>query len=338
MLSESQILKHIARQSKHAAGFKQLVRELGLHGEERSELNEKLQRMVAAGQLLKADSDRYALPSAAPSKNMIIGRLSMHRDGYGFVLPDPKSLDERLKSRLAGDIFIPPPFIGTAMHGDRVLVEVGNVRADGRAEGHILRPVDRAHATVVGKFHYGSRHNYVMPIDEKIRQEIIIPAGMEVPEKSTADHAEDAKKHRDKKSGSPHRVLGDEAARRTTWDDLENVVVDVEITDWPSPTQSPRGKVVEILGYEDDFGVDVEIMIRKFHLPHRFPPSVLAEAEEVENVIPRPNSVAAATTARCPSSRSTARPRATSTTRFLFANLRTATTNCKSTSPMLPSM
>jgi ribonuclease R len=63
-------------------------------------------------------------------------------------------------------------------------------------------------------------------------------------------------------------------------------VVDVEITEWPSPTQNPRGKVVEILGYEDDFGVDVEIMIRKFHLPHRFPPEVLEEAQAVENVIP----------------------------------------------------
>ena len=56
-------------------------------------------------------------------------------------------------------------------------------------------------------------------------------------------------------------------------------MVDVEITDWPTPTQNPRGRVVEILGYEDDFGVDVEIIIRKFHLPHRFPAEVLEEAQ-----------------------------------------------------------
>jgi ribonuclease R len=81
-------------------------------------------------------------------------------------------------------------------------------------------------------------------------------------------------------------VLGDEAAHRAAWDDLDGVVVDVEITDWPSPTQNPRGKVVEILGREDEFGVDVEIMLRKHHLPHRFPPEVLNEAQAVENVIP----------------------------------------------------
>src|SRR5205814_1066184 len=55
---------------------------------------------------------------------------------------------------------------------------------------------------------------------------------------------------------------------------------------WPTATQNPRGRVVEILGYEDDFGADVEIIIRKFHLPHRFPPAVLEEAQNDEPVIP----------------------------------------------------
>jgi len=81
-------------------------------------------------------------------------------------------------------------------------------------------------------------------------------------------------------------VLGQEASRRADWSDLENVVVDVEITEWPTATQNPRGRVVEIVGYEDDFGADVEIMIRKHHLPHRFPPAVLAEAQDADPVIP----------------------------------------------------
>ena len=55
-------------------------------------------------------------------------------------------------------------------------------------------------------------------------------------------------------------------------------MVDVEITSYPRPAALPRGRVVEILGRREDFGVDVEIIIRKFHLPHRFPAEVLAEA------------------------------------------------------------
>ncbi len=289
MLSDSAILKKIERQPKRAAGFKQLVRELGLRGEQRRELDEHLERMVAGGQLVRIDSDRYALPSASTGKNLLVGRLSMHRDGYGFVLPDPKSLEGRFQG-LAGDVFIPPPFIGNAMHGDQVLVEVGTIRPDGRAEGRIIRPVNRAHRTVVGTFHYGSRSNYVTPIDEKVRQEIVIPPGMEMPEADGQSAlkgvpGDGAGKHAGARK-SVDRVLGEEAARRTKWDNLDGVVVDVEITDWPSPTQNPRGKVVEILGYQDDFGVDVEIMIRKHHLPHHFPPEALEEAQAVENVIP----------------------------------------------------
>ncbi|HEV2714315.1 MAG TPA: RNB domain-containing ribonuclease [Terriglobales bacterium] len=290
MLSDSAILKKIERQPKHTAGFKQLVRELGLHGDERRELHERLDRLARSGQLLKLDSDRYAIPQAAAGRNLIVGRLSMHRDGFGFVLPDPTSLDDRLKARLAGDIFIPPPAVGSAMHGDRVLVEIGTIRPDGRAEGRIVRPVDRAHTTVVGIFHYGHR-NYVTPIDQKIAQEIVIPPGMEYPElrtengePGTGSKHRGSDSHRDRKKRSPHRVLGEEA-RRPEWDDLENVVVDVELTDWPTATQNPRGRVVEILGYADDFGVDVEIIIRKFHLPHQFPAEVLEEAEAVEPLI-----------------------------------------------------
>ena len=279
MLSDSSILKKIEHQPKGSAGFKQLVQELGVHGDARHELSERLNRLVSGGQLLRVDSDRYAIPQAAAGKNMLVGRLSMHRDGFGFVTPDASSLDERLKARLAGDIFIPPPAVGSAMHGDRVLVEVATIRPDGRAEGRIVRTVDRAHTTVVGTFHHGSRGNYVTPIDQKISQDIIIPPGMEYPEnpkptKSAARGGNDA-----------HRVLGEEVARRAGKQDLENVVVDVEITEWPTATQNPRGRVVEILGDADDFGVDVEIMIRKFHLPHRFPPAVLDEAQDAEPVI-----------------------------------------------------
>ena len=188
MLSDSAILKKIERQPKGSAGYKQLVRELGLHGNERQKLSERLQRLASGGQLIQLDSDRYAIPKAGTGKYAVVGRLSMHRDGFGFVTPDPSSLDERLKAKLAGDIFIPPPAVGSAMHGDQVLVEIVAFRPEGRAEGRIVRPVARAHSTVVGIFHYGSRGNYVTPFDQKISQQILIPPGMEYPEEqSSAD-------------------------------------------------------------------------------------------------------------------------------------------------------
>jgi ribonuclease R len=311
MLSDSTILTHIARQPKSQAGYKQLVRELGLHGEERRELNDHLQKLVKRGQLISLDSDRYALPQAAADKNLVAGRLSMHRDGFGFVIPDAKALTAQLKQRITGDIFIPPHQIGHAMHGDMVLVDITNVRPDGRAEGRIVRPVQRANPTVVGIFHYGPRRNYVTPLDSKLTQEIAIPEGLEIPDGESKNHEGESKKpeggpfkpvfglsgdvsaarEESRSSGrikkkSVDRVLGDEAASRADWNNLEGLIVDVEITDWPSATQSPRGRVTEILGREDDFGVDVEIMIRKFRLPHHFPQAVLDEAQQVSTEIP----------------------------------------------------
>ncbi len=274
MISDKQILEHIERQPKSSAGFKQLVKELNLRGTDRRELEVRLRTMMRAGELVEIGRDRYALPAAdkGGGKNLVSGRLHMHRDGFGFVIPQSPALKEKLD----GDIYIPPSAIGLAMHGDLVMVELGKVGSDRRAEGRIVKVAGRAHTTVVGTFHYGGRFNFVTPMDEKISREVIISPGLEIPEAAQKADAQ-----------SKHRVLGNEAKRRQ-WDDLEGVVVDIEITDWPSPSQSAKGKVIEILGYEDDFGVDVEIIIRKHHLPHHFPAEVLEQAQSIANVIPHP--------------------------------------------------
>ena len=305
MLSDQAILRHIERQPHHSAGYKQLIRELNLRGDDRRQLPGRIAALVKSGRLIETGRDRYTLAEhAAARQNLVAGRLTMHRDGYGFVIPNS---GQRLT--ISGDIFIPPPAIGTAMHGDQVLVELTRKRPgapdDGRAEGHILRVLTRGNPTVVGTFHYGSRQNYVTPMDEKVTQQVIIPRGMEWPD-DTRPPAEKTREGRGTQANekstrvpqvrvrpldanlgrrTPDRVLGSEA-RRTEWSDLENVVVEVEITEWPSPTENPRGRVLEILGYEDDFGVDVEIVIRKFHLPHRFPVEVLQEAQSFEPIIP----------------------------------------------------
>ncbi|HXA86217.1 MAG TPA: RNB domain-containing ribonuclease, partial [Candidatus Dormibacteraeota bacterium] len=357
MLTEQQILHYVAKQPKHMAGFKQLIHDLGLRGKDRRSLQQLLREMTRRRKLIAIGKERWGLPTSASNQDLVVGRLRMHRDGYGFVIPEPGSLPARAQGKLQGDIFIPPPEVGNAMHGDQVLVEMGRLRHDGKAEGRIVRVMEREQETVVGIFHYGSGRNYVTPIDEKLAMEIIIPPGMEYPKAEDADNepseddrdqrapsilvgpmsgapsagapsfarslrkgwgeeARDHKEHSGKdKVGrdsdhqitrspdhpiekkaptpkyptrqSPHRVLGEEAQRKKTWDDLEGVVVEVEIVQWPSATQSPRGRVKEILGYEDDFGVDVEMIIRKHHIPHVFPAEVLEEAQAIHPVVPQ---------------------------------------------------
>lgn len=294
MLSEQEVLRYIGRQPRHTAGFKQMIHDLALKGRERHDLELLLKGMTRRRKLVAIGKERWGLPTTASSQNLVTGILRMHRDGYGFVTPDAETLPERARGKLAGDIFVPPSEVGNAMHGDSVLVELGAVKPDGRAEGRIVRVTDRRQETVVGTFHYAGRYNFVRPLDPSVATEIVIPPGMEYPpstEDVEGDEDEEegkskAEPHaRKSPSPTPHRVLGGEA-KRADWTELEGVVVEVEIIQFPSATQSPRGRVLEIIGFEDDFGVDVEIVIRKHHIPHVFPPEVLQQAGEFTPEIP----------------------------------------------------
>src|SRR3984885_7119051 len=266
-MTDRELLHRIERSAGHRAGYKQLVRELGLGGgRERRMLLEQLDRMTARGELVKADRDHWALPLAANRSNLLAGRLDVHRDGFGFVRPETRQASGD------DDIFIPPNEMNGAMQGDQVLVELAPPRADGRRSGRVARVLTRRNPTVVGIFHYAlhdhATGNTVTPLDERVTQPILIPFGLE---QAPATEA-----------GTPHRVLGANTGgaqpRFEGTAGLEGMVVDVEITDWPTPSRPARGRVIEVLGREGDFGVDVEIVIRKHHLPHVFPPNVLAEA------------------------------------------------------------
>src|SRR5271165_6277227 len=177
MITDQNILRHIERQPHRSAGYKQLVREMSVRGADRRVLAERLEALVKNGRLVETGRDRYTLAEhAAAHQNLIAGRLNMHRDGYGFVIPNAGQ-----RSTVEGDVYIAPQAVASAMHGDQVLAELGRRKDDGRAEGKILRVLTRAHPTVVGTFHHGSRHNYVTPVDEKMTKEIVIPRGAERP-------------------------------------------------------------------------------------------------------------------------------------------------------------
>ena len=281
MPTDRDLLTRIGRSSGGRAGYKQLVRELGLGGgRERRLLLEQLARLTARGSLVKTDRDQWSLPQAAAARtSLIAGRLDLHRDGFGFVRP---TSNIGIGGEKVDDIFIPPAELNAAMQGDLVLVELLPPRTQGpnagKHAGRIVQIAHRRNPTVVGRFKYATSEraqgNFVVPFDERMTQPILIPFGDEVPllEAET----------------TPHRVLGEDArhaeATHHAPDDLEGLVVDVEITDWPTLHRQARGRVLEILGDPDDFGVDVEIMIRKHHLPHLFPDAVLENAKDVAHL------------------------------------------------------
>jgi len=260
-LSDREILDSI-RQMPHAkASFKNLLRELNAHGEKRQGLENALNGMVEKGLLVEYRSGHYV--SAAHSKEFIVGRLSVHRDGFGFVVPLQKLAD------IAGDIFIPPSAISPAMHGDRVLAQITFVKPDGKAEGTILKILNRAHQTVVGEFRVRRRGNWVKPNDDRLQQWIYIPEGMELP---PAPRTEDR--------------IGVKTFEVSSAEDMDGMIVNVELLEFPADGEDGVGRVIEILGHPGDFGIDVEITIRKHHLPHQFPDEAISQAQAIPAEIP----------------------------------------------------
>ncbi len=191
--------------------------------------------------------------------NVIAGRLVAHRDGYGFVVP------ERPVPRMDGDLFIPAGGMGDAMHGDRVLARIVRRSPDGRFEGRIEKVAARENPTVVGLFRYGTHENIVLPYETRIGHEVIIPPGDEL-----------TPALREKLQLASGKNLP--ASRRLRLPELDGAVVDVQLTRFPRAGSPPVGRVIEILGRHGEMGVDIEIVIRKHHLPHVFPEQVLAEA------------------------------------------------------------
>ena len=259
-MRDAALLEHISRLPHARATFKQLVRELGAKGAGREELETALARLTARGELIELRPAHYEL--TARSREYSIGRLHMHREGYGFLISD------RLVDGIKGDIFIPRESAEQAMHGDRVLVRIGRIEPDGRADGTIVKVLKRAQPTVVGEFRVGRRGLFVVPHDERIRQSIEIPEGFEFPAGARSA---------DRIGANPREVRSIE--------ELDGMVVNVELMEYPERGENPVGRVIEILGRPDDFGVDVEIVIRKHHLPHQFPPEVVEQAESIPNVI-----------------------------------------------------
>ncbi len=261
-ITDRSLLEHIRALPHARATYKQLVKELHLQGENRDRLEDALDRLAEKGSLVELRSGHFIATGA--NSEYFAGRLSIHRDGFGFLIPDPPAPEG-----IRGDIFLPPGQAEKGMHGDRALVHVTRFGSEGRAEGEIIRILKRAHITVVGEFRVRKRGNFVVPSDERLTQWIAIPEGLDQPSRPISI---------DRVGGAPPREI-------KTVEDLDGMIVNVEVLEFAEDGEGPVGRVIEVLGYPDDFGVDVEITIRKHHLPHEFPDEAIVQARAIPHGI-----------------------------------------------------
>jgi len=182
-------------------------------------MTRRLNAMERDGQIKPDRAGNYKLTH---SPDFIEGRVSSHRDGFGFLLPDDGS----------DDLFLPEKEMQKVMHGDRVQARIVGTDRRGRPEGTIVEVVERANSHVIGRLLNENGVWVVAPEDKRIGHDVLL-------------------------AGPPGKAKAGQ-------------VVSVELTEHPSRYTQPVGKIVEILGDIDDPGMEIEIAVRKYGVPHEF--------------------------------------------------------------------
>jgi len=162
----------------------------------------------------------------------IEGVMQQYRGGFAFVVPTDKSKE---------DIFIPPGAIGGAFHGDRVMARIIRPQGQRKAEGEVIRILDRKTKNIVGVFETGKSYGRVIPWDKKLQ---VIP------------------------------VVSTKNFNGAT----DGMMVEAELVGDDNP---PEARIVSLLGFHGEPDLDAKIIISKYQLPKKFPPEVIHEADEV---------------------------------------------------------
>ena len=144
-----------------------LVRRLGLQGEDRRRLKTVLRQLLADGEVVKIRGTRIGLPSRM---NLMVGRLTCNPSGFGFVTPERRTKDQP-------DVYVSAVNVKEALHGDRVVVRVERTTPKG-PEGRIIRILERALTRLVGRYQEDGRFGgHLVPFDKRVLHELLIPAG-----------------------------------------------------------------------------------------------------------------------------------------------------------------
>ncbi len=146
------------------------------------------------------------------------------------------------------DIYLSPQEMRAVMHRDRVRVRIIRYDRKARPEGRVLEILERRKSPIIGRLLHEAGIWLVAPEDKRYGQDIMVP-----------------------KNGLASAAVGQ--------------VVAIELTEPPSLYSQPMGRVTEVLGEIDDPGMEIEIAVRKFEVPHRFSPETLAQAGELPDKI-----------------------------------------------------
>lgn len=230
-IASEKILEYLKSPSYRPVKRRQLAKKLNVRDPEYGEFRSTVGELLNQGLIVKLKGGRL---EAAKEVKQVTGEISVTRAGFGFVAPEDQK----------EEIYISQRGMGTAVHGDKVLVRVLSSRKGKSPEGMVIKILKRGASRLVGTFKKETYSCCVEPDDSKLPRNIYV---------------------------AEVNAGGARAGQKVV----------VEITDWGRQPDNPEGKVVEILGYPGERGVDVLTLIRQFELPTEFPKEVEQEAEKI---------------------------------------------------------
>ncbi len=114
-----------------------------------------LRDLCREGRLVRLKKNHYALPD---SQNLVSGKIHAHPDGYGFLIPEDKSIE---------DLYINRREMRRVMHGDRVIVRVDQ-KPRGETEAHIAQILERGQKQLLGTYSEFGGKSYLVPMDPRL--------------------------------------------------------------------------------------------------------------------------------------------------------------------------
>ncbi|WP_297472899.1 ribonuclease R [Persephonella sp.] len=236
-ITEKDIINFLKHRGKPVY-FKMLQRKLGVPKSEKKALR-KILKKLQKKKIIRYEKGKYLLTEwKLKEEGLLEGRVEAHPSGYGFLI-----IGDEVE-----DLFIPPPQMRYLFDGDIVVAKA--VKRRKKDEAKIVKVVERAIKTAVGKYYKDKTGHYILLSDTVIPHRIYI-------------NKKDAKKNR-----------------------LEpETYVVVEITQYPAPKQRGRGRILKVLGKTKNTLTVAEIISRKYNLPTEHSEEAIKEAEKLSPVV-----------------------------------------------------
>lgn len=214
--------------------LRELAMLLNLSRDQRDELREVMESLEQDGKVILTKRGKYKIPSA----EFLTGTFSGTAKGFGFVTVEGRP----------DDIYIPYDKVKDAMHGDRVQIVAEPARGGRRAEGTVVKVLERANQTLVGYYQKSKNFGFVIPDNQKIGEDVFIPQG------------------KDMGAVTGHKVI-------------------VKLTDYGGERKKPEGEIVEIIGHVNDPGTDILSIVKAYGIPDEYPQEVMEQIEHIPDEV-----------------------------------------------------